>query len=1085
MRYDLHLAARVSKSQTVCCDWVGTTERVQSASTCGERDSVLPVGWQWNSTRVLRIVANHGSAGFFAYLLFVINQLIFARKHRLVPIVSLEACTVNGHDHYASGARNLYYDARHGPNIWDYFFEPVASLPPNLDVSEVITLPSAMQWRLHHQAKSSVYAHYYGRFAQKRHSGYDASWYLKMRRRAHAALNQYVRVKASIRSKVDTFWAANLAHRQPVLGIHARGTDKQPEIAGAVVHPQQYVRHVDAYLAIHPNATIFVATDSPTFLRWLEHKYPSLVARDALRSDRNAFLDVSLRDNFRKGTDALIDALLLSRCDFLLKCSSALGEFALYFNPALHTRSIDVQFDGSTLDIMARGSGHAHTEQHTENPAAGSNTEQADNQAAGSQDCATSIAGCLALIGESSCTLVAKTDICSTLINCEASPGKSATSADCQPVHAPASQVTLRQRRQLEAVGVFRAVYSSLAARLPQWQRPTLGAVRSTSSYGCGRVVDLVIPRCCNSVLNFVFASLARVPAHLCMRVFVYEFCTSSPAHSSLDSRDTLAGVWRVPRGSPLSLEALSLGHAAVSARFTNTTPELTWFLPLIEHQNSSDELLGCMDSDQFWTAAETSSSLTAVAGKALRVSKIQLLSLVSAKSFRHLTRAATRVECDPQRMSRQRRGKLLRAAGVALLRSVSRVGRKILQAQEVGATKLAQPVPWSPPQLHLSCLEPDYMMYNRQLLPGYWPVLQPCKTHWLQNASARLQRALRRLHSGRFCATKLQTRLLPAGWFSTVAGLVKPAMHAVRTGRGLLTPALSEFTSSQACPRRDLACFFKPLSPGCGKISTNASNTNIIDLHDDQFIRSEAYEVHGVSVIPARYQPLGWFWWVGQILRFLLRPTSKLEMAVRRALRDTGLGEALASQTTVLGLHIRHGDSCLRAEQRRMARTCTPLAEYMQVAGPQAHRLGASVIYLATDSETVLDETRDFPEFRFIHLSDVTRYGRQHPAPNVTWDTLVSQRAHTMDSHQSYIDAWQATVDMLLLSRCHMFVGKFTSTFFRSAYSLHSARCDCAAPFISLDAPWCFDYGVRAGANWEFPVTTDAGRVTDNRFWC
>ena len=38
------------------------------------------------------------------------------------------------------------------------------------------------------------------------------------------------------------------------------------------------------------------------------------------------------------------------------------------------------------------------------------------------------------------------------------------------------------------------------------------------------------------------------------------------------------------------------------------------------------------------------------------------------------------------------------------------------------------------------------------------------------------------------------------------------------------------------------------------------------------------------------------------------------------------------------------------------------------------------------------------------------------------------------------------------------------------TAYALRAAECDCAPLFSSLDAPTCFDYGISAGHNWEFP---------------
>ena len=71
----------------------------------------------------------------------------------------------------------------------------------------------------------------------------------------------------------------------------------------------------------------------------------------------------------------------------------------------------------------------------------------------------------------------------------------------------------------------------------------------------------------------------------------------------------------------------------------------------------------------------------------------------------------------------------------------------------------------------------------------------------------------------------------------------------------------------------------------------------------------------------------------------------------------------------------------------------------------------------------------------------------------------------------------------MMLLSRAHLFVGKFSSNFFRAAYATHNAACDCIAPFISLDAPWCFDFGVDEGKNWEFPLinVSDTGGLADS----
>ena len=49
----------------------------------------------------------------------------------------------------------------------------------------------------------------------------------------------------------------------------------------------------------------------------------------------------------------LVDTLLLSRADYLLKSNSAVGEFAIYYNPQLVNRSYDFSLPGQALPWWA------------------------------------------------------------------------------------------------------------------------------------------------------------------------------------------------------------------------------------------------------------------------------------------------------------------------------------------------------------------------------------------------------------------------------------------------------------------------------------------------------------------------------------------------------------------------------------------------------------------------------------------------------------------------------------------------------------------------------------------------------------
>ena len=50
----------------------------------------------------------------------------------------------------------------------------------------------------------------------------------------------------------------------------------------------------------------------------------------------------------------------------------------------------------------------------------------------------------------------------------------------------------------------------------------------------------------------------------------------------------------------------------------------------------------------------------------------------------------------------------------------------------------------------------------------------------------------------------------------------------------------------------------------------------------------------------------------------------------------------------------MRHGDSCIAAEASRTARTCEPLAKYVDAVYPYLEAHGVRTVFLATDSEEV-----------------------------------------------------------------------------------------------------------------------------------
>jgi len=107
-----------------------------------------------------------------------------------------------------------------------------------------------------------------------------------------------------------------------------------------------------------------------------------------------------------------------------------------------------------------------------------------------------------------------------------------------------------------------------------------------------------------------------------------------------------------------------------------------------------------------------------------------------------------------------------------------------------------------------------------------------------------------------------------------------------------------------------------------------------------------------GNAAVAPSLGPRGWFWWTSSLLAYVTRPSVLLARDVERRAEAAGLTAALASGVKVIGLHVRHGDSCLPKEKRRMARTCSPVKEYLEHLRSLAAQLGTTAVFVATDDQ-------------------------------------------------------------------------------------------------------------------------------------
>ena len=232
--------------------------------------------------------------GFFANFLLVIGLIkLFEEK----KIKGFEIKFDSNH---------CYFDTEYGSNWWNYYFEPLSF---GIKKNEI-----------------SFNQKYYNQIG-------NICNYAKMgisKIEANQIIKKYIKIKQEFLNDIDICPI-------PYLGIHFRGTDKIDSKFAEAEKISYYdmKKYIDKYRDAYKIKNIFVATDDQNFIDFMNHEYDSIYYLDHFRSkDHNAVHNMNVSP-FEKGKQALVDMLILSKSNVLVRTSSNLSLVSIMFNPYL------------------------------------------------------------------------------------------------------------------------------------------------------------------------------------------------------------------------------------------------------------------------------------------------------------------------------------------------------------------------------------------------------------------------------------------------------------------------------------------------------------------------------------------------------------------------------------------------------------------------------------------------------------------------------------------------------------------------------------------------------------------------------
>lgn len=264
---------------------------------------------RFSQQEVLSLPSPNSGGGIFFNVVNVLGFLRYCEKN------NIDSFEVN------FAKKGHYYEETLGPNWWQYFFEPIQAETFGTKVCRFLKLkkPTKVSQR------------------QIAFFNYDGEYYLP-RHKAHALIKKYIRIKPEIEQEINQFKEKHFDGAF-VIGIHYRGTDKYTE--AALVDYARVKESIDEAIATHGEGPIkiFVATDTQKFLDYIRPFYPDqIVTTDATRSTDGNPLHYGVQTkeelyHYRQGKETVIDALLLSHTDYLIRTSSNLSLCSSFFNP--------------------------------------------------------------------------------------------------------------------------------------------------------------------------------------------------------------------------------------------------------------------------------------------------------------------------------------------------------------------------------------------------------------------------------------------------------------------------------------------------------------------------------------------------------------------------------------------------------------------------------------------------------------------------------------------------------------------------------------------------------------------------------
>lgn len=205
-----------------------------------------------------------------------------------------------------------YYDPKYGDNWWEYYFEPLrVGTSEGAQILEHSWFPG------------------FG-IAQFRWESKEEN---------HRIFKKYIKIKSHILDKVNSYVDKNFNNEYTV-GAFYRGTTARTGAEASLISYDEFSSKLSAILKHKGIAVekckIFIESDEEGFIDHMQSRFPKILYRtDQVRSKDGSPIHINPSAPYKLGEDTLINCLLFSKTNLIIKTQSNMIELASHFNPTI------------------------------------------------------------------------------------------------------------------------------------------------------------------------------------------------------------------------------------------------------------------------------------------------------------------------------------------------------------------------------------------------------------------------------------------------------------------------------------------------------------------------------------------------------------------------------------------------------------------------------------------------------------------------------------------------------------------------------------------------------------------------------